>query len=290
MVRHFRMRSSGTSDWIALGVFSMLREKHSWWLLAAGVAAVCAGLSVLPYCPPAVSCIRAVAHLADPSSAVLGITLLGSVVVGGSALLTGWTLYWGWRDVERLSRVPPPRDLVVAARRAGVRRLVCLEAPGAAFCAGGMRPTVFISRSLVERLAPAVLEAVLLHEQDHASRYEPLRRTASWAAAQALFFLPVVGWWARRGMETAELRADQTARIRLGPGPVAQALLLLSAETAVAGEAAFTGSAALRTAQLLGDPIPRQPLPRMTVVLSVAGILLTVALTACLTGPFPGRI
>ena len=179
MVRHFRIRSSGTSDWVALSVFSMLRGKRCWWLLAAGVAAVCAGLSVLPYCPPAVSCIRAVAHLADPSSAVLGITVLGSIVVGGSALLTDWNLYWVWRDVKRLTQVPPPSDLVVVARRAGVRRLVCLEAPGTAFCAGGMRPTVFISRSLVDRLAPAVLKAFLLHEQDTHSRYETLRRTTS---------------------------------------------------------------------------------------------------------------
>mgnify|MGYP001792512301 CR=1 FL=1 len=148
--------SGGVSDnpnGIAMSMFTKLLEKRLWSLATASVAAVCAGLSVLPYCPPAVTCFRAVVHLANPSSAVVGITVLGSIVVGGWSLLTGWTLYRGWRDVNRLSRVPPPRALAAAAQPAGVRRLVRPGPPGPRRWAGAARPAARRSRPLGARRA-----------------------------------------------------------------------------------------------------------------------------------------
>ena len=253
-------------------------------ILALTVIASCAGLSVIRYCPPAVICLRALIHFASLGSALFAVALLASTVVASWTVLTGWTIIRSWRNLSQLNRVVPPRELAAAASRVGVARLVCLKEDGAAFCAGSFRPTVFISRSLVGQLKQDALDAVLLHEQDHARRREPLRRVGAWAATQALFFVPVVAWWARRGVEAAELRADQAAVVRLGRAPVAAALLLLGSDSSLAGTAAFTGFAQLRVAQLLGDPLPRHPLPLKTVVLSGIGLYSALAVMACVAG------
>lgn len=257
-------------------------EQRPLLLLSLAVAGLCIGLSILPYCPPAIACMRAVIHISTVPAAVVVAKILGSFLVAEWAVLTFWTLFRTGRRLQKIPRVQPASELTMAAHLAGISRLQCIEAPNTAFCAGAFRPTVFVSRTLAGTLAPAALEAVLVHEQDHAARHEPLRRAMSSAVARTLFFVPLVGWFAGRAAEAAELRADRAVLARVGPAPLAKALWLLWAEPALTGTAAFAGVAQLRTAQLLGDPMPRSVIPMRIFLLSAVGLYLSLAISSCL--------
>src|ERR1700744_6293998 len=62
-----------------------------------------------------------------------------------------------------------------------------------AFCAGLLRPRVYVSAGAVALLDDAALNAVLAHERHHARRHDPLRFAAGRVLAHALFFLPELG-------------------------------------------------------------------------------------------------
>src|SRR5207302_4149667 len=56
------------------------------------------------------------------------------------------------RDLARLPRVAAPPTLVRTARSAGIDRIACVEAgTTVAFCAGLLRPTVFVSEGAVAK-------------------------------------------------------------------------------------------------------------------------------------------
>jgi beta-lactamase regulating signal transducer with metallopeptidase domain len=80
-----------------------------------------------------------------------------------------------------------------------------------AFCAGLLRPRVYISTGALALLDADALEAVLLHERHHARQRDPLRLACGRAATRALFFLPGFGQLIARQSALAELSADETA-------------------------------------------------------------------------------
>lgn len=80
-----------------------------------------------------------------------------------------------------------------------------------AFCAGLMRPRVYVSRAAIELLDEAALSAVLEHEREHVRRRDPLRFAANRVLGRALFFLPPYRTLLGRQQELAELSADERA-------------------------------------------------------------------------------
>jgi hypothetical protein len=96
-----------------------------------------------------------------------------------------------------------------------------------AFCAGYLRPGVYISRRTLEVLSDEELEAVLAHEQHHRRVRDPLRFAFARIVGQALFFLPVLRPLGDRYRMVAELNADDAAvRASAGEkGPLAAAML-----------------------------------------------------------------
>jgi Zn-dependent protease with chaperone function len=177
---------------------------------------------------------------------------------------------------RRLSAMPqvsmPPKLTSAArvARRFGFRvRCLDVDLP-AAFCAGTVRPAVYVTNGLVSRLAPEELDAVLLHEAEHARSREPLRRLAARALAEALFFIPILAEWASQRQAQAELRADRAAVSATSPSALAGAMVRLGSPPTLE-ETAFGGATEIRVAQLLGDAMPA---PRTTLrgwILSLAG-------------------
>jgi Zn-dependent protease with chaperone function len=254
--------------------------------LVGGLAVVAVGPQLfLLLCPHRVECLRAMGHV--------GVWLAGGAKAGAvmaAVSLLAWAARLVWllrvdaglvRSLARSRRLPS--ELEAALRTTGLRRASCVvsELP-IAFCAGGLRPEVIISDGLVRHLRPTELQAVLIHELEHARRREPLLRAASRAAADVLFYAPVVRWWSRRLAARSELRADRAAMETVGRGPVAGALIALGSRAEPNGATAFAGIAELRVAQILGAQLPSQP-PGISVLgVTWLGVYLAFVVTCCL--------
>ncbi len=235
-----------------------------------------------------------VARLAwHPGRALCGqMTVAGclgvAVLVVAALVIATWVVRAGWlaigaaREVAGLPRLPPSDSLMAAARRSDAGEVVCLDDPAAAaFCAGLLRPRVFVTAGMVASLAADELEAVLVHEAEHARRRDPMRRLAGRAAADVLFWLPLVGWWSRRRLEDAELAADRAAIGRVGRSPLVRALRATAIPAAAAVGARFDGAGAARVTQLLGDQLPPRRPPLAACLLSLLGLTLAVSLAMC---------
>ena len=151
------------------------------------------------------------------------------------------TLTLALRAAWRQSRAH--RRLLAAARILGPLEghpgvTVIAGARPEAFCAGFVRPRVYVSRGAVDALTPVELAAVLAHEHQHRRTRDPLRFACGRVVAHAVFFVPVLRPLCDRYADLAEQRADRAAvRASAGrPSPLASALLVFDA--AAAGSAA----------------------------------------------------
>ena len=151
-----------------------------------------------------------------------------------------------------------------------------------AFCAGYLRPTIYLSKGARDQLDAAELRSVVVHEAHHRARCDPLRLLAARALADALFFLPILGRISDRYSALGELAADEAAvRAMRGRGPLASALLKFS-ESGLQ-PAPVVSIAPERVDHLMGDPeaarwkLPRSPLGRSVLALAALGavVLLT---------------
>jgi hypothetical protein len=151
---------------------------------------------------------------------------------------------------------------------------------------GALRPRIVIPEALVKRAKADELRCILLHEDAHRRRREPLRLLVSRLAAVAFFFHPLV-WplqkWLR---ETSEMVCDERA-MAAGAEPRAYARAL-AAVLDIELEAA-PSSAALdrscpstlrRRLERLNEPGRYRMRPRHRALLSLAvvSVLLTSAL------------
>jgi Zn-dependent protease with chaperone function len=154
-------------------------------------------------------------------------------------------------------------------------RLIESEEPQA-FCAGYLRPQVYLSRGVLEQLQTVELRAVLAHEAHHLRRRDPLRLLIARALADSLFFIPILRRIAERYSALGELAADEAAVKAVdGRGPLASALLKF---TESSGQpAAVVGLAPERVDHLMGDPdatrwmLPASPLARSALALAALG-------------------
>lgn len=122
-----------------------------------------------------------------------------------------------------------------------------------AFCAGYVRPKVFISHGALESLTIPQLEAVLAHEYHHRLVRDPLRFAVGRILTRALFFVPVLRPLFDRDADLAELNADGAAvRASAGHrGPLASALLVFDASA----PPGVSGISSARVDSLLGGPV-----------------------------------
>lgn len=239
-----------------------------------GALAVMAGLAVaLSHLtlavPPLEEALAACGRLLPADFSPTGALLLGFVGLGLIVLLRGLRSVLG--QVRAHLRV-----------RAGLRQTVKEDLDGVsvgllksghpqAFCAGLLRPRVFLSTAALKRLSEAELRAVLAHEAHHVRRRDPLRRLAVRVLADALFFLPALRRLERRYAELAELAADEAAVRAAGSAPLASALLKLGASDHPHGTVAIAPE---RVDHLCGVPTRWRLEPRTMALsfLAVAGI------------------
>jgi len=149
-----------------------------------------------------------------------------------------------------------------------------------AFCAGLLRPRVYVSTGAIEILDDAALGAVLAHERHHVRRHDPLRLAAGRVLARALFFLPELSDLVARQQALAELSADESA-VNAAPAnrsALASAMLSFSDAPASAGSAGIDPA---RVDYLLGEaPSWRFPAVLCLAAASVIVLLTTVAVLA----------
>jgi beta-lactamase regulating signal transducer with metallopeptidase domain len=222
------------------------------------------------------------------SMSMLGcVTIAGTLVALASVLAILARAVWlgatGSRALAAVRQEPVFAELAAAGRRAGVRRIVCLAGDSpVAFCAGVLRPRVYVSRVTFTALGDEELTAVLVHEQAHAGRRDPLKRLVARAATDVLIYLPLCGWWWERRLEVAELRADREAIRRAGARAVARALMVFDgARPNVPAAAGFEETAQARIDQLLGDEPARRRVPIGSAVVSAAGLVAAITLFMC---------
>ena len=154
------------------------------------------------------------------------------------------------------------------------------DAQPRAFCAGLLRPRVYVSTGALALLDDAALSAVLAHERQHARRRDPLRLAAGRVLARALFFLPGLGDLVERQQALAELSADESAVNDLPANRSALARAMVSfSDAPPAGGSAGVDPA--RVDYLLGDsPSWRFPALLCLVATSVLVLLVAVAVLA----------
>jgi hypothetical protein len=224
-------------------------------IAAAGAAVVlAAGVTVLAHADPAIPSSGEIAEACgDWLSGGGPATLLGVALVGLLGMVIGLGARSVWRQLAAGRRYL--RSFPAGAERVVERtscRLLELDEP-IAFCAGYLRPRIYVSRGAVERLAPAELRAVLAHERHHASRRDPLRRLLARALADSLFFVPILGRISERYGSIGELAADEAAVSTVGERrSLASALLKFSDDSAL--PAPIAGIAPERVDHLMGDP------------------------------------
>lgn len=177
------------------------------------------------------------------------------------------------------------REVVRSRRFAGQLRALGLTPMGdawlfedarpRAFCAGLLRPRVYVSTEAVARLDPQALEAVLAHERHHARRRDPLRLAVGHVLARALFFTPGLKELVRQQQDLAEMGADEMA---IGAAPenrsaLARAMLSFADDP---GPGDAIGIDAARIDHLLGDA----PRWRFPVLVWLAGVTVVALITA----------
>lgn len=155
---------------------------------------------------------------------------------------------------------------------------------GARFCAGLVRPRIYLTLGARGSMSYEQLEAVVAHERHHVLRRDPLRVLVVSALAQWLFFMPALRRLAERYSALAELAADEAAARVTGRRVLASALLAFGRAD---DSHAVIGIAPERVDQLFG-PSPEwrvQADVLFTAVLALVGVLGLAVATAEVAGP-----
>jgi Peptidase family M48 len=192
--------------------------------------------------------------------------LIGLAAVGATAITVAGHAAWRQRSAYRGFR----DRLVVLGRLDGHPSVnVIAGTRPEAFCAGYLRPSVYISRGALELLNTPELDAVLAHEHHHRLVRDPLRFALGHILGQALFFVPVLRLLHDRYGDLAEVNADRAA-VRASGGrqtPLASALLVFDASAPPGA----SGISPVRVDSLLGQPA-RWRLPLSLMAASLAAV------------------
>lgn len=213
---------------------------------------------------------------------------LGVLAFAGAAFALAASRSWGMlrrtrRVLARRRRVRAPGRLRRAAALVRIAdRVRCFADPRpGAYCAGLLRPTVWVSTGIVRRLRREELEAVLWHEARHLGRRDPLRLFVARVLASLLFAVPLIRELAERFELAAELDADRAAIAAQGSvSGLAGALYKLGdgAGPFGAGEVAAWSVSHARVEQLCGAA-PAGLVPRTS---RAAGFVSAASLAAAL--------
>ena len=152
-----------------------------------------------------------------------------------------------------------------------------------AFCAGLLKPRVYLSSAALQTAEDGRLAAVIEHESHHYRCRDPLRILIVHVLSDCLFFLPVMRHLRERYRTLAELAADEAA-MSDGAHRRSLAAALLSFAESPTG---VVGIAPERVDHLLGKP-PRWELPVSLLtgsLVALAGLTAIAMILAHATAP-----
>jgi Zn-dependent protease with chaperone function len=226
-------------------------------------------------------------RVAYPAANAAAIAVLVLAVVG--LIVTATAMVAAAGELRAARRLASALRAVACAGQLADGTLVLEDDTVHAFCAGLLRPRVYITTEALQRLDDDALAAVLAHERHHVLRRDPLRMAAGRVLARALFFLPWLRSLTDRHCALAELSADESAAAR-GRSALARAMLAFDQARIDPG----------RVDRLLGlDDTPAWTFPTalcvaaLTVTAALAGIAVLAARfasgTATLAPPFLSR-
>lgn len=208
-------------------------------------------------------------RLTYPTLNVSGAVLLAVGLPGITAVAI--TIRASWRQGRRyrafLAAIGPAEPL---PRDPGVR--VISDARPQAFCAGYLRPAVYVSQPTVELLTEPELGVVLAHEHHHRRVRDPLRFAATRILSQGLFFVPALPALRDRYASVAEISADRAALTACAGHKAHLASALLAFEGS--GPPDTAGLSPERVDSLLGrTPTSSLPAWRLAGSLALLGVL-----------------
>lgn len=158
--------------------------------------------------------------------------------------------------------------------------LVIADERPLAFCAGLLRPRIYVSTGALTILDEQALTAVLDHERHHAQQRHPLQLAAARVIAESLFFVPGLRELSAHQKALAELSADECAVNAAPANRSALARAMLSFSDA-SNETHGVGFDPARVDYLLGRaPTRRFPLLVCVVAAAVLGLVVAVAFLA----------
>jgi hypothetical protein len=234
--------------------------------IATTVGALLVALSRVDYTMPALAELAAACQAWALPHADLASLLVVALTVPAVAA-TGLSIRSASRQVGAARRHGRRLDVVGRLHDAPHVQLVTGSAP-CAFCAGWLRPRVFMSTGALMALSIEEREAVVAHELHHARRRDPLRLLVARSLGEGLFFLPAVGRLAERYASLAELAADEAAeRATGGRKALASAMLAFDAHP----HPAVVGISPERVDRLLGVG-PRWELPMLLLAGTVSAL------------------
>jgi hypothetical protein len=231
-------------------------------------------LGTLSFVPPSiVELAAACRRLLLPELTVGSIVSLVLVGLGFAVLIrTGRSL---WRQLSAYRQFKLELPSLGSARVSGFPVTLLDDDRPQAFCAGYLRPRIYLSTGARDSLTEGELNAVMAHEDHHLRRRDPLRIALVRILADGLFFMPILPRLAERYVSLAELAADEAALLDRDPSVLAAALLSFG-ERGVPGAA--VGIAPERVDHLLGRG-PRWELPVSLLLGSLATVGALTALT-----------
>lgn len=244
-------------------------------LLGAGVTAlalVAAAANVRFGVPSVDALVAACRQLTLPEVTTTSIAALALGSGAFAVLLLG--VRSAFRQVRAARRFVAGLDVIGPAPLGPPRTFVFADDGPNAFCAGLLRPRIFISTGTLATLGHDQLQAVLAHEQHHARSRDPLRLLLARTVRDALFFLPGMNELAERYAALAEVAADGAAVDADGGDRRSLAAALLAFDSASVSSPAVVGIAPERVDTLLGD----RPAWQLPLALIAAALVLLTSL------------
>ena len=146
-------------------------------------------------------------------------------LAGTAGVLFWWGRHWrplrsALRSATQLLLGPAFAEATAGGPDCDGRELTVMSSPSAfePGVVGILRPVLLFPEGLVDRLAPAQLDAILAHERAHVRSHDNLLAVVHMAVEAIFWFHPLV-WWIERRMIDERERACDEAVIRAGKRP-----------------------------------------------------------------------